>query len=359
MKKTTKFQQKTVSPSRISTRDEIENVANRCTEQNCIKDDDKMRLECHKCQRTLHYACTGLPSYQIQMFLNKGYRKYQCINCCSIDQELHRKILDQSEKIKSCTHSRKEIEACENIIKVKNENERKLNVAVKELQARCQGYVKERNHVADTIQAQFLALETKLTTKIEDTMNAKPTDNKTKTNSKKSFAEITKTNDELNISSMKQILRSEKVEEQMEEQRKQSREANIIIHGVEENGNRDENDFVNELLNDVKINTEPTYVSRIGKESNRTRPIKVVFNGGHVKYKFMRNLRELKQYDKYANMSITDDLTIMERDQVKEWRSKANERNRAMPQSDYKWRVRGSPQGGLYLKKIFCKTRSV
>ncbi|XP_066914556.1 uncharacterized protein [Clytia hemisphaerica] len=75
---------------------------------------------------------------------------------------------------------------------VKNENERKLNVAVKELQARCQGYVKERNHVADTIQAQFLALETKLTTKIEATMNAKPIDNKTKTNSKKSFAEITK-----------------------------------------------------------------------------------------------------------------------------------------------------------------------
>ena len=239
---------------------------------------------------------------------------------------------------------------------MKNENERKLNVTVKELQARCQGYVKERNHVTDTIQAQFSELESKLTTKIEEAINAKSIHNETKILSKKSFAEITKSNNELNISSIKQILRSEKIEEQMEEQRKQSRDANIIIHGVEENDTIDDNNFVNELLNCVNINTEPTYVARIGKESKRTRPIKVIFNHSHVKCRFMKNLTKLKQYNKYANISITDDLTIMEREQVKEWRSKADERNQAMMQNEYKWRVRGSPREGLYLKKIFCTT---
>eukprot|EP00111_Clytia_hemisphaerica_P010525 TCONS_00030740-protein len=111
---------------------------------------------------------------------------------------------------------------------------------------------------------------------------------------------MTKTNNDLNITNMKRLLRTEKVEEQIEEQRKQSRDANIIIHGVKEAENKDEKDFVAKLLSDVNINTEPTYVSRIGKESG-VRPIKVVFKDTHFKYRFMKQLRQLKQHQKYNN----------------------------------------------------------
>ena len=83
-----------------------------------------------------------------------------------------------------------------------------------------------------------------------------------------------------------------------------------------------------------------------------TRPIKVVFKDGHEKYKFMRKLTELKNYQKYSKISITDDMTKMERELVKEWKKKADERNQTESNYDCEWRVRGSPREGLYLKKI-------
>ena len=106
-----------------------------------------------------------------------------------------------------------------------------------------------------------------------------------KESKKKSFAKAAKSNDELNVKNMKQLLRSERVEEQIEDQRKQSIDANIIIHGVKENANKDDNNFVNEPLNDVNIKTQPTYISCVGKESNDMRPIKVAFKDSHMKYR--------------------------------------------------------------------------
>ena len=44
---------------------------------------------------------------------------------------------------------------------------------VKDLQARCQEYLKDKNQVIDIIQSQFSLLEEKLSTKIEETVNDK------------------------------------------------------------------------------------------------------------------------------------------------------------------------------------------
>ena len=291
------------------------------------------------------------------MFLNKGYRKYTCINCCSLEKDLNRNIQEQAERIKSPTHSRREVEACESIIKSKNENEKKLSSLVKDLQTRCQEYTKDKNRIETLIQNQFFALETKLVTQIEEKMNtATHYETKRRTNSKKSYADAANNEERLNIHNMKQLIRREKIEEQIEDQRKISKDDNIIVHGVKENENTDDHHFVNQLLNDLNVNTQPNYVGRIGNESNRTRPIKVVFKDSHVKYRFMKRLKELKQHDKYSNMSITDDMTRMERDLVKEWKKKANERNQRERNKDYVWRVRGSSREGLYLKKIHCRS---
>ena len=73
-------------------------------------------------------------------------------------------------------------------------------------------------------------MEAKLVNNIEEKINAKTTTDQEET-STKSYAEMAKTNNDLNITNIKRLLQSEKVQEQIEEQRKQSRDANIIIHG--------------------------------------------------------------------------------------------------------------------------------
>ena len=123
---------------------------------------------------------------------------------------------------------------------------------------------------------------------------------------------------------MKQLIRNEKIEEQMEERRKESKEANIIIHGVDEN--EDESEYVNKLLQDVNMIAKTNYIARIGTKSIRTRPIKVVFSSGHEKYKFTRKLTELRHYQKYSRISVTDDMTKMERELMKKWKKEADER---------------------------------
>ena len=71
----------------------------------------------------------------------------------------------------------------------------------------------------------------------------------------------------------------------------------------------------------------------------------------------MRNLGNLQQYPSYKGISITEDLTVAERDQYKTWLEKANKKNQDEPNdTSFVWRVRGSPKNGLYLKKIQKKT---
>ena len=287
---------------------------------------------------------------------NKGYRRYTCITCCSPAKDLAKKIHEQAERIKSFTHSRKEIEACESIIKLKSENEKRLSGVVKDLQGKCHEYIKDKNQIEILIQNQFCDLETKLTTKIEEAMNTKTPTKQIQeiSKSKRSYATAAKNDEKWSISNMKQLIRSEKIEEQLEDQRKLSKDDNIIIHGVNEDENIDDAHFVNQLLKDLNVNTQPNYVGRIGKESSSTRPIKIVFKDSHVKYRLMKRLKELKQHKRYSKLSITDDMTRMERDLVKGWKKKADERNQRETNKDYVWRVRGSPREGLYLKKIYC-----
>ena len=44
-----------------------------CTLDGCTMDKTNYMLECSNCKRQTHYACTKLPTYQIKLFLLKGY----------------------------------------------------------------------------------------------------------------------------------------------------------------------------------------------------------------------------------------------------------------------------------------------
>ena len=49
-----------------------------CTPTSCKYHNNKHKLECTKCKRLVHYGCTSVPTYQLQLFLTKGYRKFMC-----------------------------------------------------------------------------------------------------------------------------------------------------------------------------------------------------------------------------------------------------------------------------------------
>ena len=81
-----------------------------CTPINCKYDSDKYKLECAECKRLVHYGCTSLPTYQLQLFLAKCYGKFICCKCVEIPSYLHAISLNQDkcEQNKLCEELRKQ-----------------------------------------------------------------------------------------------------------------------------------------------------------------------------------------------------------------------------------------------------------
>ena len=68
-----------------------------CTPTNCKYDNDKYKLEYAECKRLVQYSSTCLPTYQLQLLLTKGYRKFICCKCIEIPSYLHDISLNQNE----------------------------------------------------------------------------------------------------------------------------------------------------------------------------------------------------------------------------------------------------------------------
>jgi len=71
---------------------EAANTTATCTLVTCIDDEDQNRLKCRSCQRMVHYECTQLPLYQLQIFANTYNNQYVCHNCVRITRSLRSKI---------------------------------------------------------------------------------------------------------------------------------------------------------------------------------------------------------------------------------------------------------------------------
>ena len=59
-----------------------------CNSKQCVDDQDKDSLTCTKCKRSIHYRCTMLPAYQIQMFVNLKSHRFRCQNCVDVSPEI-------------------------------------------------------------------------------------------------------------------------------------------------------------------------------------------------------------------------------------------------------------------------------
>ena len=75
--------------------------------------------------------------------------------------------------------------------------------------------------------------------------------------------------------------------------------------------------------------------------------------------RILSNLRYLKDIPEYKIISVTEDYTITERQMIKDWSDKANEKNKnESPDSKFVGRVQGSPKNGLLLKTFLKPTQA-
>ena len=160
------------------------------------------------------------------------------------------------------------------------------------------------------------------------------------------------------------IARMAKLEELEEENQKRLRQNNIVIHGKKENETTtsgSDEEFVNALLKELCVGAvKAKFMVRIGKiENGKARPLKVTFHNENDKVKVLDNLKQLKGKSEFGGISIKEDFTISERNLVKEYVQKANEKNQSEPvDSEYVWRVRGSPKNRLFLKKVMKERKN-
>lgn len=88
-----------------------------CTLAGCVDDEDQNRLKCRKCGRLVHYECTQLPLYQLQIFVTSYNDQYLCHNCVRITRSLRSKIGENTFHM-----MQREIEMKDGVIKkLKNE----------------------------------------------------------------------------------------------------------------------------------------------------------------------------------------------------------------------------------------------
>ena len=111
--------------------------------------------------------------------------------------------------------------------------------------------------------------------------------------------------------------------------------------------------FVQNLIQAIGSNYVPKSIMRIGRTENKKRPIKVVFQSNEERDNLLYNLRNLKGNNDFKGISITEDYTLAEREIIKEYNRDAKEKNAAEPEnSNYIWRVRGTPKNGLIIKRF-------
>ena len=168
--------------------------------------------------------------------------------------------------------------------------------------------------------------------------------------------------DTTTVTSFREIARIAKMEELEEENQKRIRKNNIIIHGKKEtsvqsadkSGDEEDSLFVKEMIKELCIGAVTAKsMERIGNsDTEKVRPLKVTFMNESDKNKVMGNLKNLKDKPEYNGISIKEDFTISERSMIKEYVKRANEKNEKEPSdTEYVWRVRGSPKKGCSSKK--------
>ena len=164
------------------------------------------------------------------------------------------------------------------------------------------------------------------------------------------------------VLNLETIMRETKNNELIQEKEREKRAANLIIYGINETSDEQKNlkeqdtNFINSFLDTIGITSRPKQIIRLGKmNEKKQRPIKLVMDNISDKESIMSRLSNLKNAEPiYRSVSVRDDYTIEERELVREWVKKAEDKNKEY--NTQAWKVRGTPKNGLRLAKITKRT---
>jgi len=102
-----------------------------CSPQRCIFKDESSKdvaLQCRKCHRAVHYQCSQLPAYQIQLCLSFKERCYQCPNCIKVSQQVLEELgLSRRDTIEINDNTKKKVNNTNNNIENNNGNTKNEN----------------------------------------------------------------------------------------------------------------------------------------------------------------------------------------------------------------------------------------
>ena len=169
-----------------------------------------------------------------------------------------------------------------------------------------------------------------------------------------------KINQKLEANTIASIMKETKNEELVQQRERKLRSCNIIIHRVDdakENGPAKDKEFVTALFGAIGVDHRPKAIVRLGSpDNNKCRPLRVTMNTDDEKDLVMARLPNLKNAeDNLKKVSVTDDYTADERNEIKIWVEKAKKRNEDET-GDVIWKVRGTPKNGLRLAKFTKRT---
>ena len=107
------------------------NTTSQCTQTNCIVEDELYQLSCNACKRGVHYRCTGLPAYQIQVIKDKTRNSFKCRNCVEVDEDLMEFMKSYEEEQLNKSNKVEELSTTLRHMSFKNDQDKVQNEAVK------------------------------------------------------------------------------------------------------------------------------------------------------------------------------------------------------------------------------------
>ena len=134
-----------------------------------------------------------------------------------------------------------------------------------------------------------------------------------------------------------------------------------MIYGIDEGNEVDyDNIYLKNLFTIIEMNhTSPTIAHRLGmRKPDGPRPMKITMESKNEKDKFMSQLGKLKYAGaEYKKISVTDDYTLEEREEIRRWVTLAKRKNETKDAENkgiksYAWKVRGTPKTGMRIVKI-------
>ncbi|XP_066923725.1 uncharacterized protein DDB_G0284459-like [Clytia hemisphaerica] len=258
-----------------------------CTPDNCfmneiVKDNDV--LQCRRCERFVHYACTELPAYQIQLCLQYKSRRFECAKCVTVTPILLEKIKTSTERVRK--------DKATNTDKVNNgeqQGDKSTNARLDRLEKKIEKLL-DKEDVAKKKKQRTYAETTKEELKKQEV-----------TMKQQTYASITEL--------------KETRDETLEEQRTSDK------------------DYVEEFVsNQMGLKVHIVSAERIGARKNemfrtkRWRPLKVVLRNEEEKRQILASVHKLKKI--ITDLRVTDDFSKKERETIKEWHRNAKEKTK-------------------------------